>query len=30
MADGTYKSILEQWNVADGVISKAEVNPAVS
>jgi polar amino acid transport system substrate-binding protein len=30
MADGTYKSILDQWNVADGVISKAEVNPAVS
>jgi polar amino acid transport system substrate-binding protein len=30
MADGTYKKILDNWNVADSGISKSEVNPTAS
>ncbi|WP_138414516.1 ABC transporter substrate-binding protein [Sinomonas gamaensis] len=27
--DGTYKKILSSWNVADGAVAKAEVNPSL-
>lgn len=29
IADGTYKKILDTWNVGDGAVAKAEVNPQV-
>jgi polar amino acid transport system substrate-binding protein len=28
MADGSYKKILETWNIADGAIATSELNPA--
>jgi len=30
IADGTYKKILDSWNVADGAVPTSEVNPSVS
>ncbi|YCK79955.1 ABC transporter substrate-binding protein (plasmid) [Arthrobacter sp. D3-18] len=30
IADGTYKKILDTWNVADGAISTSELNPSVA
>ncbi|MEA5457072.1 ABC transporter substrate-binding protein [Sinomonas sp. JGH33] len=27
--DGTYKKVLSSWNVADGAVAKAEVNPSL-
>lgn len=30
IADGTYQSILEKWNAANGAITTSEINPSVS
>lgn len=30
ISDGTYKKILDTWNVGDGAVSTSELNPAVS